>query len=113
MFRRYRKCDNMGVSSNYIQYDRHIYNNLDLKRGVVIRDNLRILRFGPIEKPGNQPSFDSFRCSIIGSPSLPDNTTEIDVKVIYKLDDDTFGKTIKGHYSSIGDSVYISLDDFV
>jgi hypothetical protein len=103
----------MEVSGMYLKYVRYMYENLDLKRGVSLENNLTILRFGPIEKPGNQPSFDSFRCSIIGSPSLPDNTTEIDVKVIYKLDDDTFGKTIKGHYSSIGDSVYISLDDFV
>lgn len=103
----------MEVRGRYLKYVRYMYENLDLKRGVAIENNLSILRFGPIEKPGNQPSFDSFRCSLIGCPSIPDKTTEIDVKVVYKLDNDTFGKIIKGCYSSIEDSVYINVDDFV
>ena len=101
----------MEISGRYLQFDRYMYENLDLKRGVAIGNNLKILRFGPIEKPGNKPNFDSFRCSIIGCPSIPSDTTEIDVKVVYALDDNTFGKTIKGYYRSIGDSVYINLDD--
>jgi hypothetical protein len=103
----------MEVSGRYLKYVRYMYENLDLKRGVAIENNLSILRFGPIEKSGNQPNFDSFRCSVIGCPSIPDKTTEIDVKVVYKMDNDTFGKIIKGHFSSIEDSVYINLDDFV
>lgn len=107
------KGDNMEVNGKYLKFVRYMYENADINRGVTIGDIVRILRFGPIEKPGDQPNFDSFRCSVIGYTNIPDKTTEINVKVVYKLDDGTFGKTIKGRYSSSEDSVYINLDDFI
>lgn len=103
----------MEVNGRYLKYVRYMYENLDTKRGVEIENGFRILQFGPIEKPGDQPNFNSFRCSVIGCTYIPDKTTEIDVKVVYKLDEGTFGKTIKGRYSSNEDSIYIYLDDFV
>lgn len=103
----------MDFNGKYLKYVRYMYENADLTRGVAIGNTVRILRFGPIEKPGDHPNFGSFRCSLIGCACLPEKTTEIDVKVIYKLDEGTFGKTIKGRYSSNEDSIYINLDDFI
>lgn len=103
----------MEVNGMYLKFVRYMYENLDITRGVAIGNIFRMIQFGPIEKPGDQPNFNSFRCSVIGCTYIPDKTTEIDVKVVYKLDDGTFGKTIKGRYSSNEDSVYINLDDFI
>jgi hypothetical protein len=94
----------MKVSGRYLKYVRTKYS---AQTTVNIMDIFKLRHFDV------ENDHDTFNCSVAGATSMPEDTKDIWVHVVYTLHKNLYAENITGQYSPSEDAVYINIDDFI